>query len=383
MEMMNGTRAIAVLAFSLLGLLMYQAQSSAQGVLDPDELVLVTEDLAIYTDGCDAVSVFRSDSTEVVFRGETHISPGRLAATSDLNVALASPSNGAIEDVIGGSWNEFLYIAASTDSSLTKWTSGIVLGTDIATLGGIAVLPGDEEFLAATSAKTLSPTYVILKNKPPFFVKKYLVPRRVVPEQTIRPALGKVQVDAMVVAILVSPDGRHAYLLEENASVYTLDFHTMEIVGGPIRLPSFIAPPNVFFGKPINRMHAALSMDGRYLVANRGDSNELSIADLVERTSWTLTTSPDIKSIGGVALNWTQQNAGLLALHANDKVVVYQWAPRGPLREVGRIAITPPHLTGNPFPDGSGGPKNSIAWSGDGKKLIAATEAGTAEFIVI
>ena len=192
---MNGTRAIAVLAFSLLGLLMYQAQSSAQGVLDPDELVLVTEDLAIYTDGCDAVSVFRSDSTEVVFRGETHISPGRLAATSDLNVALASPSNGGVIDFLDGSLSEIIYIAASTDSSLTKWTSGIVLGTDIATFGGIAVLPGDEEFLAATSAnKALNHTSpALLVNKPPFFVKKYPVPHRVVPEQTIRPALGKVQ----------------------------------------------------------------------------------------------------------------------------------------------------------------------------------------------
>jgi Mg-chelatase subunit ChlD len=359
-------------------------RSTAADAHHLDDLVIVTEDRAVLTDGCDAVSVFRSDTGAAVFRGATHVSPGRLTATSDLRVVIASPPNSAVQ-VADGSWTELLYLAGSSDSTLTHWSSGIVLGTDTATLGGIAVLPGDKEFLVATSEKTFNfaTSYLLLKNRPPFFVRKYAVPNRIVPEQHIGQSLGAAPVDELVVEILLSPDARHAYLLSDQGTVYTLDFRTMQLVGFPIELAPFQGRANTYFGAAIDRMHATLSADGRYLLANRGDSNEIRVADLSGGTAWVLGTSSDVESIGGLALDWRGQNSGLLAVHANNKVVVYRWAPHGPLIEVGRIAILPPRLTRNAGVDDCIGPKNSLAWSGDGTRLIAATDEGSGEFVII
>jgi Mg-chelatase subunit ChlD len=370
---------------SSLALLVWAAPSVAQGTLGPDDLVVVTEDLAVTLDGCDAVSVFSSDTGQAVFRGERHTSPGRLTATSDLRVVLASPSNGAWwnNEPHTDRFDEFLYLAFG-DAMLARWRSGIVLGVGVATFGGIAVLPGDQEFLVATSAKgEIETGRVVLPNRAPFFVKKYALPPRVVPEQVVGPALGLVKVDAVVVEILVAPDGRVAHLLTDNASVYTLDFDAMQLVDAPIRLAPFVAArPNWYFGAAIDRMHATLSADGRYLIANRGESSEVSVADLVKRTSWTLVTSPDFESIGGVASNWSHRNGGLLALHAAETVAVYRWVPHGPLVELGRAGIARPYDDKTLVFD-SAGPKNTIAWSGDGGALIAATGAGSAEFVMI
>jgi Mg-chelatase subunit ChlD len=380
-----GRRSVAAMltGISCLAQLVRVLPLPAEGTISPEALVVVTEDRLIETDGCDAVSVFRADTAEAVFRGETHASPGRLAATSDLRVVLATPSNGAVVNVGGRPWQEFLYVAGVNDPRLERWSSGVVLGTEVATFGGVAVLPGDQEFLVATSGKEMHRGMTVLLNKVPFAVRKYALPKRIVPQQTIGPLRGQLTLEALPVEILVAPDGHHAHILTDRMSVHTVDYHTMRPVGTPIQLPAFISRTNVYFGTAINRMHGALSPDGRYLVTNRGDSNELNVADLDDRTSWTLATRPDIESIGGVAFDWRHLNSELLAIHANDKVFVYQWSPPGPLIEIGRVAIAAPRLLADPLENDCEGPKNSIAWSGDGSALIAATDVGSAEFIIV
>ncbi len=61
-----------------------------------ENLVVVTEDYAHTSPGCDAISVFNVNTGEPVYRGESRISPGRLAATTDFTTILATGATGVL-----------------------------------------------------------------------------------------------------------------------------------------------------------------------------------------------------------------------------------------------------------------------------------------------
>jgi hypothetical protein len=348
-----------------------------------ERLVFVTEDLAEEGGpGCDAVSAFDVDSGMPVWRGGTQISPGRLAIASDSLTALATQANGPA----------FVYILRSRDRSMESWESGRLMVPKTATFGGIAVLPDNATFLVGTSDKeggVLADVFQV--NRPPFFIEKYLIPNEIDATTALGPSLGRVEMPDVPVKILLSPRGHTAEILTDRPSIHTLDIGSMKQTAAPIAM-SPVEPWTVRSDFPVTQphrtavqyIHGSLTQDGRYMVMNGGNSNRLGVADLDTRKSWTLGTSVGVTITGGVAINHSKNNPDLLAVHAFNKVVVYEFNPVGPLRELGRIEIDP----GVALTDFMliGGPYLAIAWDAGGSHLIAASvpsDQSGSEFIVL
>lgn len=170
------------------------------------------------------------------------------------------------------------------------------------------------------------------------------------------------------------PDGRRAHLLTEASEIITLDVGTMQEVAPRVRLQPI--------GGQIGHFQAVLTRDGRYLVTNRPRDASINVADLVERTTWTLgvpdeAVAGDAPSAGGVAINHGPVNADVLALHGYDRVVLYAFGdPHAPLAALGRFTVGRP---ANAAEVGTG-PSPSVAWSATGSHVIAAASDGAAEF---
>jgi Mg-chelatase subunit ChlD len=319
-----------------------------------------------------------------MYRGETHISPGRLSAAGDLSLVLATMSNGAVQSRDAANQVlPFLYFARQSQAAREGWASGVVTGAGFATFGGIAVLPGGREFLVATARqRDARMGMTTFKSWPPYYVKRFEMPAGDSEELRVSWPSGELQLAALPVAILLDPDGRRAHVLTDDATVHSIDYGNMQIAGSPIRLQPYLGMRNPIHDSQIDLMHAALSPDARHFVTNRAYSAQLNVADLEARVSWSLDTSPDVARIGGVAINRAAENHELLAIHAETQVLVYRWDPRGPLVEIGRTMLDSP-LRQRWLWSHADGPKMAIAWSGDGSQLIAATDVGSAEFAVI
>lgn len=339
---------------------------------EAEDWVFVTEDRAVFRVGCEAVSLFSVSTGLPIAQGETHISPGRLAASRDLSIVLSSNSNGA---------EPFLYSFVRDARNPRHWRSGTIVGADFATLSGLAVLAGGREILIATSRKADLPSFAVLPNRPPYYIGRYRLPAVYGEEVHIGPLEGRLQLPEVPAEVFVAQDDRRAHLLTA-ASVHSIDVESMTEVAAPVPLSPFVARPNRYHGANVNLIHGALSMNERYLISNRGESNKLNVVDLVTRQSWSVSAGDDVKYTGGVDLNKGWVNDGLLAVHAKDSVRVLEFTPRGPMVEVGRLQIRIPgpseHFNYDAF-----GPKMSIGWSSSGHRLIAASNYGASEFVVI
>lgn len=338
------------------------------------DLILVTEDFAADVEGCDAVSVFDANTGDALHRGETRVSPGRLAAAADLSLVVATQNN--TELLEDESWQAFLYVLQLDPSDYRTGSTAALLGGDFATFGGIAMLPDGRTILVATSNKERDDQWLV--NHRPFQVRKYRVPANIRDRGSIGPALERFTVDGVAVEILISPDGSRAHVLTGSSTIYTLEVATL--TQAAIQFP--VAPieglRTDFHVQPLNYMHATLSGDGRYMVTNRGRSPSLGVADLYERRAWTVAQAPDVEFSGGVAFNRGALNFGLLAVHALDKVILYRFGPDGPLIELGRTDLDPPYVADRM----NTAPVAAIAWNGRGNRVIAATNDGLSEFAV-
>jgi Mg-chelatase subunit ChlD len=345
-----------------------------------EDLVFVTEDRAILAPGCDAMSVFSIDNdgndvrARALYRGDTHISPGRMTATSDFSLVVATHTN----------TEPFLYILKNQleGQPYTRWSRDIVPDREIATLGGIAVLPGDQSFLVATSGRKQSCCAYGLRNLAPFHVRRYPLTLLSRPGGRLDHELGSIELDRPVVEILPTKDGTRAHLVTDSATVYTIDVSSMQLSAPPIQLKPIEGISSPAHETAPHFMHSTMTADEHYLITNRGRVAEINVADLLTRQAWTLPVGRDVTITGGVAINGSWINAGLLALHGRDGVYVYQFRPMGPLVEHGWIRI-PPVISEDRWAVDNAGPRLSIAWSGSGEFIIAATEYGAAEFIVI
>lgn len=336
------------------------------------DLVFVTEDTAFESPGCDAVSVFDASQRTALHRGETHISPGRLAASSDYSVVLATQTNTIAE--------RFVYTLVRRGDDLRRWTTGSLTGPNVATFGGITFLPGDTQILLATAGgpnpPPLSNLAIHAPNSPPYEVRKYTLPPSVVGDRRLTRHEGSVRLDGVAVEVFASSDGRTAYVVTDVDTVHTVDVLTMSETDAPISVAGFEGPPGPWQRNAPRLRHATITRDERYLVTNRW-SRDINVVDLETRRTWTLPVSDDVTSVGGVALNGGWVNPNLLAVHAGRYVIVYEFSPGGPLRELSRTAIAAPVWQRD------NGPQRSIAWSGSGKYVIAATDQGGAQFVVV
>jgi Mg-chelatase subunit ChlD len=117
-------------------------------------------------------------------------------------------------------------------------------------------------------------------------------------------------------------------------------------------------------------MHALLTPDEQYVLTNRWSPAELNVVDLRSRITTTLSLGHDAEIAGGFALNRAMgDNEGLLAMHANSRVMVFEVELPDVVRLVGSAPVPGGGVV---WEYAARGPLAAIAWSGDGSKLIAA-----------
>jgi hypothetical protein len=177
--------------------------------------------------------------------------------------------------------------------------------------------------------------------------------------------------------ILVTRDGRIAHTVDREGLLSSIDLQSTQPVAPPMMVPPFIPDEVLARGEVSEKIvFADLSVDERYLVTNRWLSSDLGISDLHERTSWTVSAGDGITMTGGVAINHGWENHGLLAVHALSNVVVYRFHPDGELEELARHPVQPVVVADSPVPA-------AVRWSASGDRLIAATNHGTSDFVVL
>jgi Mg-chelatase subunit ChlD len=335
------------------------------------DVVFVTEDVAVQSPGCDAISVFDAPQRLALHRGETRTSPGRLAVSPDHSLVFATQSNTHGE--------RFVYTLVRRGNDLRRWTAGSLTGPSIATFGGLAFLPGNDQILLSTAGGPNPPPlglpYIYAPNSRPYEVRKYTLPSVPLGNQRLGRHDGSVALEGVAVEIFPTADGRFAHLVTDVDTVHTIDVSTMTEMDSVIHLAKFEGPTGKFHATSPNRRHATITSDERYLVTNRWSRN-INVVDLLARRSSVVSLPGDVAAVGGVALNRGWLNPGLLAVHAGGHVIIYEFSPDGPVRELARAAI------GAPKPYDFAGPLWSIAWSGSGAHVIAAADQG-GEFAVV
>lgn len=345
------------------------------------DLVFVTEDLAsIKSPGCDGITVFNTNQEEPVHRGDWHPSPSRLAATSDFETIIGINSNSCLS---GDSVKNcrFLYILRQEKpGDYTHWTSEYVGGAGFIYLGGIAIVPNDDKLLVAVGSITDNSYHPV---NPPYKIAMYSLAE--IKDGKVGEEKASFQFgDSIPAEILVTRDGTKAHVLTDDNDVFTLDLDTMTQTALPIKLS----------GGPFSskrhptEIHATLSTDENLLITNNWQNPAgMIVADLNSRTALTIGISniDGHTGVAGLAINHGSYNSDMIAINLLDRVVTgrldrHTWK----FDELDRVEIPLPRADDPIFnygqqmsnyftDDGRGaGPVGSIAWSGDGSKLIAA-----------
>ncbi len=335
-----------------------------------ERLVFVTTGSAGGADGCRSISVADIGSGEAVFRG-TDYGASRLVSNAafDTIVTIAGGMFLRRTSPDGRGW-ELTILPRSTPSverpSAETWP------------GGFALMPDDETFLVGADwccDRNGNYTYYVTKRRLSAILSGDLGPED-----------GRFITPSLPAVIVPDLDGRRAHVLTRHALLFTIDVATMTQTASPVQLQPICL--HDFCGmqyEPYQCLYwayAILSLDGRYLLANRWDAPELNVVDLVTREAFTLYTGND--NNGGLAINRGWINTGLLALHTGRAIKVYRFEPPLELHQLAELRPAELQLDEwwldlrQPY-----GPKPSVAWSADGSQLIAATSREMAEFVVI
>lgn len=361
--------------------------------------VFFTEDLAVdaVPAGCDTISVYSLEDSEITFSGYRQPSPGRLTADSHRELVFAARTNGLrIDPSIEQSTATLrdLYVIRRSRDAPMEWRAE-TLDSPIAVtrIGGIAVANDDADLLLATNnIDNQSSCLTGLDEGVEFSLSKFSLSEIDWGGGTLGPIRSQLTTTMPIAEIVLDADRSLAHLLAVPHSIpaglpriITVRSDTLEQVGKPIELQAI--------GKgrtqcsawrwPLGLAHATLSPDGRFLVTNRFSHGGLNVADLERRTSWTLPTA-NISITGGVAFNHGQTNRDLLAVHGINRIVAYAWYDGRPLEVVAQRAVEPViNPPGRPGGNEgvSWGPVASLAWSAEGSALIAAQSySGMGEF---
>lgn len=364
------------------------SQPAGSAGASPADFVVVTEDYARFVDGCDAISIHDVRDGTAVHLGETNVSPGTIAATSDLRRFLAPWSNGAWFTCCPDQPRSTPFIYGlerreSPDGSV-HFNASPIVGDDFSEHGGIAVLPDDETFLVAAGWED----HGIVR---PYQVRKYEIPTRWNEGQptTIGPSLGEVDVEGAATVILLADEGRVAHVLTASSFVHSFDTRTMVPVAPDVRIPP---EWQVRIGDRSQRVaggqHAALSLDERHLYLNQGSSHGadppgLTVVDLQSRTVSFLSLGARVTFTGDVAVNRGWEGRGLVAVHTMDAVRIFAPQPDGTFTPLGHGAVR--EIDRDLYSNTGWGPWPSVAWSTDGRRIIAAAGRGffdpSAEFV--
>ena len=342
--------------------------------------IIVTEDMALGGDGCDAVSIFDGDELESIHSGDTYHSPGRLTANPELSLIVSSPSNGwFLEDERTANYEPFLYFTEKNDQAPSGWRDGVLIGAEFASNGAIVMLPEDGEALVTTARDHQQYSrFIAYRGVPPYRLSRATIPKGGPPVRRIRVTASSSRFDAMPAEVMLDPDGRTAHIVTTDARLHSLNIDSLTESDPPIELQPYQGDRDPFFTDYSNLIHAIQSPDGRYIVTNRWESNLLNVADLVQRRAWTVELDADVKTIGGIALNGTPVNGNVLAVHSGSRVLTYEWQSVGRLVELGELDVGR-----EPATKEQTGPSWAIAWTEEGDRLVAAVDAIDGEFMVI
>ncbi len=361
------------------------AQPQDHVLTDVASLVVVTEDRARVIPGCDAVSVFDLENpSEPLLSGETHVSPGRLAGLSDLSIVLASNSNYAGMDsscrrpglcerrrFLYGVWR------SGIEDSEEVWSAGSVIRGSppyFVLNGGIAMHGGRDSLYVSQAARGKG-----LAEVGPCSVARYRLPKREAASLGI--ALAAAEVEGPAVEILLPRSGAVIHVVTAKGVLHTLDATSLKEVSQPITMPRLVVNGREIPTARTNFVHATLSPDERFVVMNRWDVGEVSVADLLKRTA-DVRQLEGLKKAGGVAFNRGWIGKGRLAVHGIDRIGIYEWPADGAPRLVAMGEV--PRLYVESMGDREmAGPQASIAWETSGARVIAAVADAAAEFWVL
>lgn len=318
--------------------------------------------------GCRAVSIVRPSTGEVYHQGTWHfdeVYPGRLASTSGFGLILGLQRSKYEHTT------SYLYRVLQQTGGPTTWSSDETLQQPSfpAIAGGLAILSDNNTLVVATGGFVGQSANSHLS---PFTVSRYSL------SSIVRNPEGALQLGETTgafelsspAAVILPTSGSQVHVITEDLHVITLDSRSMTRGAEDIILPPYFgngdpAPQDRWIGS----VHASLSPTGRYLVTNRWTGSEpMNIADLALRTAHAVSLPPDLAPIGGLSFNRTAHGTGLLAVHGIHSVAVFTLTQTMQAVELARAALLD---TSTQFPECCR-VTNAVAWSGDGRHIIAA-----------
>ncbi|MBK6768063.1 MAG: VWA domain-containing protein [Ardenticatenales bacterium] len=361
--------------------------------IDSTDLVFVTEDIAVDQPGCDAISVLNVVDGSTVHRGDTLVSPGRLAVHSDLTTSLATLANSwgtPIRDSgIANCAPALVALDLSSPQRADPRSRRLTGEINYATHGGIAFLSDGTFVVAEADYLAMDCRNAFLVPQAPHFITR----GRLVDNDPAHPSgvalLDRTPLDALAIEFFHSSATDRLVAALANGTVVTLDPATTRQVDAPIAGASTALQD--FSATQARRLsgalHATMDPDGSRVVMNGMRDRSVLLFDLERRTSKRLPIGDGVPFVGGVAWNAGWVNRDLLAVHFIHSIGIYRIDDDGTLTELSRAAIPPPYESEARRTELLGGgetsPMFAVAWSASGQYVIAASNSVAAEFVVI
>jgi hypothetical protein len=385
------------------------ARSSARPTGSGPDLtntVFVYESFAVQEPGCGAISAFDVRTGAPIYVGPSWSGHGNLAASPDLSTVLATWKSG------GG--NTVYRVNASAPVTDDWHADRLREGDyqyDIGAGGGIALLAdGDRMLVGMGGPPPASRTGVGLyrlseavpgnTGNPGVLGARYgyygtwsEAPRVILPDPTDPDMFYVLTHESRLPATVTDT------VKSQAAHLHTIGARSMTAPVASISLPDLVVDDPPGGGLRETGIHATIQHGdigyatmlaggdpnqwptGQYVAVSRWAVPELAIADVQTGQVRISRLADDLPLVSGIAANHGPENPGLVAVHAGDRIAVYEVDPLSPVAvELSRVPIAPV-LSGI---EGErrmmGGP---IAWSADGTRIIAAANEGLAEFVVL
>lgn len=315
------------------------------------DMVFMTDDDAQRFDGCDAMSAYDVSNDALIVRGEQHVSPGRLAATSDGRFAVSVSNNSG----------PFLYILAKSARSGANWRTQRIDNSNLVEGGPVAISPDDRYLLLPRGGNRLA-TYDLV-------AMRTVVDGGQVPNLTNPLFTASVR---GVAAMSFSPDAGVVYAVGLDRKLYALRLPDLAPVADPLPVQT----ANGTMERLIRNTNLSVSPDGRYLAINRLNAPGIVLVDL---PAWraTVVDTPDLVESWGLAFNHAAPNRGVLAIHGRARIGIYEVDGGPTLRPIVTADVPAPDLSNWVFRLGNQvfdqrplARLAALAWSRSGDRLF-------------
>lgn len=383
-------RTEALMALGIVGLIcpMYVRDQTSYGQESSGAhpgIAFVTDDLARRSSGCDSISVIDPMREDLVFRGTTEISPGKIAVPTDLRYAISNHANGNHvgdeEPPLAGRYFPFLYLI-KLEESTGKWLDyPFITGLEFSAAGGIGVSPdGSMVYVGLGSTVRYAPGGIGTE----FSVAAISfagISLSTDGSGKVRSPSMVMELPAPAAEILVVSD-RRAYILTTDLHLHVVDLESFTPTEAAIPLPALSDAIKWLDPSELMRaLDAAATIDGSYVVTNRWydeSGMSLTIVDTELGTSTIARPDTSLRFSGGVALHRDPTGRDLLAVHGKDRIGVFEMTD-GELLELANVEVeAPPPSSDDALLYAYGGSRMPIEWSADGRSIFFGEAAGGA-----